>query len=191
MVVMIVEELLRKNYNEYIERIQNKKPNEIFARELVQCKQKAIWKKQLQFIFTADTYFIINSLIHRAMFDFLAERYQAKTDIYVSKRIDNLIISDYIDAIDDNYVYEIKFVEGIGDSPLFHHRRHMKILLWLTEMERGKIIYISDDRMVEFDVEEAYDDAMVEDLLRTWESPLHDWECAYCHFSDFCSFSKL
>jgi len=88
-------------------------------------------------------------------------------------------------------VIEIKYASDIrGNEPYEHHILQLRLYLWLTEYEEGRLIYITPNRLIEFKITEKMTDDEVLMMLDTWQSPEWSWECDYCRFYSICNLGK-
>lgn len=186
--MQIVARLFESKIAEKIEKYRNRDENVIWVSELVQCKQKAELSKQFYILDIIEPRFVLGDLVHVGMQEFLGIYYNAETEVEFEKDLENYTISGRVDAIIGDTVIEIKYCSDLYENqPYEHHVQQLKLYLWLTEKEKGKLIYISPKRIVEFDVEGKPSDDEVLMLIDTWKSPRYEWECSYCPFAKICS----
>lgn len=185
---MIVEKLIELDLKEHYAHTTFRQPNVVYVSELVQCKQKAQFYKKFPEIYQLEPRFFLGKIVHRGLQQFLQEEYNAEIEVEVEKAIDDVILSGRIDAIVNDTVIEIKYVSDVyKNEPNEHHVLQVKIYMWLTELEKGKLIYISPKKLIEFDVVGKATDDEILMLYDTWKSPRYEWECNYCPFACICS----
>jgi len=187
----IVTQLLLKEYEEYLEHQRDRKPNEIWVSELVQCKAKAQLRQQYPFFYQAKPACTLGNLVHYGIYSYLLQELGLETEKEFKEYIEGWVIKGRIDGIDDKCVYEIKYARELKDNqPFEHHVLQVKLYLWLTGKPEGKLIYITPNRLVEFSINESLSDDEVEQLIEQWTSPRYDWECNYCEFVSICPYAK-
>jgi len=183
----IVTRLFRHKIVERIQKYREREENVIWVSELVQCKQKAEFTKEFYILDVIEPRFVLGDFVHVGMQKFLEEIFLARIEEEFRKELEKYVISGRVDAIVNDTVIEIKYCSDLYENqPYEHHIQQLKLYLWLTEKEKGKLIYISPKRIVEFDVEGKPSDDEVLMLIDTWKSPRYEWECSYCPFSSIC-----
>ena len=106
-------------------------------------------------------------------------------------RVDLLKRNSSGDIVD---VVEVKTVkEFTNQFPLEHHLLQLRVYLELLGAEHGKILYISRNRMVEYEVErgEISIENMVRETIYNTAVPRYSWECRYCTYKKICPYAVV
>lgn len=185
---MIIEKFIDLDIKERYAHSVFRQPNVIWVSELVQCCKKAQYYEKFPELYQMEPRFWLGKIVHMGFQEFLRKEYGAEIEVEYSKELGNIVISGRIDAIVKDWVVEIKYTSDVyKNEPNDHHVKQVQLYLWLTGLEKGKLIYISPKKFMEFDVLEKPSDDEVLMYYDTWKSPRYDWECNYCPFSAICS----
>jgi len=188
----ITTRYLLKRYEETVKKLNEKKDNEIWVTELVQCKLKSVYAKEYPIAISDNLSLLIGELVHKGFLEWLAKELNAKIEVEVQRQYRNFVIKGRIDALTDDCVYEVKYMkEHLGDEPLEHHVRQLRLYMWMVDVQHGKLIYITNNRFCEYDVDRPIVDSDVEVLLHTWDAPRYDWECKYCPYAFICEKARI
>ena len=90
------------------------------------------------------------------------------------------------DIVLKDEVIEIKYTNSTKDIPKKHHIQQLRIYLFLTGKQKGRLFYVTNSDFFEFKVNNPFSENEVVELYKTWKSPRYSWECNYCNFKDFC-----
>ena len=184
----ITEEILLQQWMEQISHYMHKEDNVIWVSDLIRCKKKAELSNKHFYIFKPEPYFVMANLIHIGLQKWLQDNYNFEIEKEFEKKIEEFVIRGRVDAIDSNTVIEIKCTKDVKDNkPYEHHVLQLRLYLWLTGREHGKLIYITPNKLLEFDIHETMDDDEVLLLIDNWKSPRYEWECSYCDFACICN----
>jgi CRISPR-associated exonuclease Cas4 len=88
------------------------------------------------------------------------------------------------------YGVEIKTSRSDLSLPMEHHLDQVRIYNLLFNLERSYLLYVTPERIAQYEVSER---ASVEEVARRIleaKSPRYPWECRYCPFAVLCP-SKL
>ena len=185
---MFVEAIVKQKYEEQIKKLMEKQDNEIWVSELVQCKQKSTFAKQFYFLFTIEPRLILGEIVHRGFLEWLKEEFGYNIEVEVKTEFEGYVISGRVDAMNSDEVIEVKYAADVKDNqPYEHHVQQLRIYMWITQAKRGKLLYITPQRILEFEVTTPMRDDEVLMLIDNWKSPRYEWECKYCSFSRICS----
>lgn len=185
----VIQQLLMDSWLETMSHVVTREDNVIWVSELVQCRQKAEFSKQLFFVHGIKPSLVLGSLVHKGLELYLREELNAETEVEFEKEVEEYRIRGKVDAIYKDSVIEIKYARGLKDNkPYEHHINQLRLYLWLTELEKGKLVYITPDKLVEFDFSNPMSDDEVLMLIDSWKSPRYDWECGYCDFNSICPY---
>lgn len=184
---MFVEKILEWKYEEQIKKQSLRGENEIWVSELVQCKQKAEYNKKFPFIFTIEPRLILGEIVHEGLEAILMNEFGYDIEVEVYKQLENYTLSGRIDALNNEEVVEIKYAADVKDSrPYEHHVLQLRIYMWLADRERGRLIYITPNKILEFTIENRARTDEILMLIDNWQSPRYEWECKYCQFVRIC-----
>ncbi len=196
--------LYKWRISESKERIEKKQDNEIYVTDLIYCPLKYRYQKiykELSIATSINPVTIMGELIHigveRLVLDLLRER-NVESEVEVEKRISidgkEYVIKGRIDLIVDNNIIEIKSSRSDTNIPHEQHILQLKTYLWLTGYKKGLILYITSNRIAEYEIVEALSDGEVSDLVRSILSgepaPRYQWECSYCPYALICPNKK-
>ena len=191
----LVTRLLNYKYEDILKHIRERKENEIYVTELVECPMKREFRKQLWFLEMMNPSTLLGELVHIGIENIIKKLFSnnnVETEVEVEKRFGEYIIRGRIDAIIDNVIYEFKYMRGIkGELPLPHHVEQLQIYGWITGLDEGVIVYITPNGFKEYEFELTYNDDNISMLVLSRKKPRYDWECSYCAFSDYCPYSNL
>jgi len=187
--VSIVQKFVELDLLERERHTTERESNVIWVSDLVQCKQKAQFYSQFPQIYQLEPRLWLGKIVHRGFQEFLKETYNAEVEKEFEKSIGVLRIRGRVDAIVSDTVVEIKYASDVyNNEPNEHHVRQLQLYMWLTDLEKGKLIYISPKKLLEFDEQGKPDDDFVLLLYDSWKSPRYEWECSYCPFSAICPY---
>jgi len=173
------------------EHYEKREDYEIWISEIVACKYKSFLNKIYYEHGFIEPRLILATLIHKGFQEWLRQQYGAETEVDFQKELNNYRIKGRVDAIANGAVIEIKYASDIrGNEPYEHHILQLRLYLWLTEYEEGRLIYITPNRLIEFKITEKMTDDEVLMMLDTWQSPEWSWECDYCRFYSICNLGK-
>jgi len=184
----ITEQMLFNQWLEKLEHYLYKEGNVIWVSQLVRCKRKAEFEEEMFYVYRLEPYFIMANLIHIGLQKWLQDNYSFEIEKEFQKELAEYVIRGRVDAINKDTVIEIKCTKDVRDNkPYEHHVLQLRLYLWLTGREHGKLIYITPNKLLEFDIHETMDDDEVLLLIDNWKSPRYEWECSYCDFACICN----
>lgn len=161
--------------------------NSIHVTELCQCRKKAEYFNKYWLHIFPNPAILVGIMLHKGVQQWLREEFSAEVEVEQEKKLGDIIISGSIDAIVNDWVVEIKHTQDVYESqPYEHHVLQVKLYLWLSGLEKGKLVYISPKKLLEFDVTDKPTDDEVLMLYDTWQSPKWHWECNHCPFNQIC-----
>jgi len=185
---MFIKKYLDLMLEERRKHLTNRNPKIIWVSELVACKEKFLFTRIYPEVFTFEPRMILEQIVHKGVQEFLRDNFDYNVEVEATKVVDKYLINGRIDALNDEEVVEIKYVQDIfQNEPYEHHVMQTGLYMWLTDRERGTIVYISPKRMIEFEVQGKLSDDDVLMLIDTWASPRFPWECSYCYFNCICN----
>ncbi|MHC1600494.1 MAG: CRISPR-associated protein Cas4 [Candidatus Methanospirareceae archaeon] len=185
----VITRLLRDRQEEHVTRVTQRKVGEVWVTELIECPMKRVFRCLLPFLETDVPVFLLGDFVHKGLQSYLKQM-GYETEVDVEYRLDdNTVIKGRLDAYNGDEVVEIKYMRSMRDSkPLEHHVIQLKIYMMMVNAERGRLIYVTPDRIAEYIVENPYTPEQVKVLLEDEKIPRWEWECDYCPYKSFCSY---
>ena len=95
------------------------------------------------------------------------------------------------DILLEDSVIEIKYSRTPEDKPLEHHINQLKIYMFLTNKNKGVLVYFTPRGLREFTFEEEVKEDFIHSILETWGSPRYEWECQYCNYKEICPYRVI
>lgn len=202
---MIVEKLYRKKLEDYLS--HTKEENTLYVTDLLRCPLKIEFEKQykelaLSEVFTPAT--VMGDIVHSGLEEFIKSSFtDSQVEVDVEKEVQingkSVKIKGRMDAIaginGEKVVIEIKSARADKGLPHEHHKAQLQIYLWMTGFKKGILIYITPDRITEYEITEPADEIgvirLVEETLNKTRVPRYNWECSYCVYSGICPFKKI
>ncbi|ACP36263.1 CRISPR-associated protein Cas4 [Sulfolobus islandicus Y.G.57.14] len=197
---MITEFLLKKKLEEQLSHV--KEENTIYVTDLVKCPRKVKYESEYKELAISQVYApsaILGDILHLGLENLLKENFTAEAEVETQREIQVegrvYKIKGKADAIIKNssgesIIIEIKTSRSDKGLPLIHHKMQLQIYLWLFNTKKGILIYITPDRIAEYEINEPLDEATIvrlaEDTITLRNSPRFNWECKYCIFSVIC-----
>ncbi len=193
---MVVED-----YNKRIEEMRD--PHVVYVTDLVVCSHKRQLRIQYPLLhFSFEPPLLLGLLVHRGLEALLTsdEKWRAEYPIETTIRIksEEYTIKGRIDLVrvDDKgnivEIVEIKTAKTLPENaPLEHHVMQVKAYMKLTRAHKGLIVYITPDRVAEFEVEKADIDIkrLLSETVYDLVHPRYGWECKYCPYKKICSYA--
>lgn len=208
----IVDLIIRLQFKEFEEHynIISTRPNVVWVSAVVQCPMKWVFLKKYPEISKADIkgYYVLGKAVHYGIqwllqnyphdlgFDFVEVEQNVEkivdldtdTKIVLSGRVDAIGYRDHSEYLEKT-VIEIKTARSDIGIPHQHHVDQLRIYMNMVNAQRGILLYITPDRITEFEIENPMSDEELLELLENFmelKSPRFDWECQYCIYSGFC-----
>ncbi len=198
----IVNLLYSWRMDEARKRLEEKLDNEIYVTDLIYCPLKYKYQKiyrELALGVAFNPVALYGEIIHQGLerllsilfgVDNIRVEVEYKKTIYLNLDNNTYIIKGRVDAVVGDYVIEIKSSSSDKNLPYEHHIIQTKIYLWLSNLNKALIIYITPNRIVEYQVEGAISDreliGLVENIITCQQTPRYPWECRYCTYSILC-----
>ena len=172
----------------------------IFVHELTRCKLKADYMRNVKTIeefreITLKSNFnlmIIGSIIDRGIKDILKEKkyklYMKRLTI-TNKDLDiDFLILGTPDIVKNSEVIEVKYTVSKLPKLKPAYEIQGKIYGWLLEVPEVKILVINGKGLMNiYTVKSFTEKEMKEHILNWWKKqPLHENECKYCPFKNYC-----
>jgi CRISPR-associated exonuclease Cas4 len=200
---MIVERIYNHKLQDYLQ--HRREENVIYVTDLVRCPLKLKYESQFRELTSGDFFIpagIMGDFIHAGLEDFLRKEFDAKVEVEAVKEVSiegkTITIKGRADAIlekdGEKIIVEIKSSRADKGLPFEPHKLQLQIYLWMFEARKGILIYVTPDRIAEFEVIEPIDESillrLVRDLIEARKAPRYPWECGYCRFNIICPNKK-
>lgn len=192
---MLVEGLIDYYLKMQRERYERTKDTFATVTELVGCKKKAEFSRRYSNWTQIQPQILVGIITHIGVQNWVKEYYQIEAEFEKTfyKKISIFdgygIIEGTVDILNktNNQVIEIKYSRDVyNNTPYEHHINQVRLYLWLTGCDEGKILYITPERIVEFEVNDPMSDNELLSFIHEWKSPRYEWECNYCSYNQFC-----
>lgn len=182
---MITEFLLKKKLEEQLSHV--KEENTIYVTDLVKCPRKVKYESEYKELAISQVYApsaILGDILHLGLENLLKKNFTAEAEVETQREIQVegrvYKIKGKADAIIKNssgesIIIEIKTSRSDKGLPLIHHKMQLQIYLWLFNTKKGILIYITPDRIAEYEINEPLDEATIvrlaEDTVTLRNSP--------------------
>ena len=173
--------------------------------ELVYCSNKYYLRRKYPELVLAENLYaswaVYGRLIHRGLQGLLRE-HGFETEAEVSKKlfIEGLLvtINGRIDALGLwrglRTAIEIKSSRSDSELPRQQHVLQLRIYMNLAKASQGILIYVTPDRVTEYNIAEPISDpelkVLIQETINNTRHPRYDWECSYCSFNHLCPYKK-
>ncbi len=193
----VLEIIYRRKLEDFTNRLSElKNPTIVYVSELVSCSHKHVLRTvfpELQFKLEPAS--ILGELVHGGLESILAEN-GYKIEISIEKEVviedAKYIIKGRMDAYneEEGVVVEIKTARSSQGIPHPHHIMQLQIYMNIVKASRGLLIYITPDRLVEFNVarQEIEIDELLKQTIKDLVHPRWSWECRYCPYAKLCPY---
>jgi CRISPR-associated exonuclease Cas4 len=169
----------------------------LFVHELCECSYKRVMRLRFPEIEKAETYnprFALGQLVEEALKHRFqdGEGHNHTRELMVDGQC--CLISGMIDIIDPetSVPIEVKYQTALQNKPHPHHLLQLKLYLWLLNVKKGELLYISPEGLKSFTVKKPSTDKEVIKLIKDGKAPRWpEWECYYCPYQQFCNKSTF
>jgi len=202
---MITEKILKLKVDEYLD--HQKDENTLYVTDLVRCpliSQKYEREyKDLAIINAVNAAAIMGNFVHDSLESFLIKNFNnTQTEVEVEKKISidgkEITIKGRMDAVIENnnekIIVEIKSSRSDRGIPHENHKIQLKTYMWMTGIRKGLLLYITPDRITEFEEIEPMTDEeimrLAEETIKMTKTPRYQWECKFCAFSKVCQIGQ-
>lgn len=181
-----------KEFKEKFEDMKN--PKVIFVTDLTSCShRRALRFKFPELTLKFEPQMILGDLLHLGLESILeGEGFEKEVPVESTFKLngEEYIVKGRVDALSKDLVVEIKTGRKGQNIPHPHHIMQLQIYMNLLNRDRGILIYITPDKMVEYSVvREPLDlNRLVEETVKDTVHPRWRWECKYCVYSRMCPF---
>ncbi|BEP16988.1 CRISPR-associated protein Cas4 [Pyrofollis japonicus] len=199
----ILSEIYRIKQKEFTERLKEMiDPKIVYVTDLTGCSMKRIMRMHYPLLsFRFEPSVILGDLVHTGLEKILEEHgwaseYQVEKSIKVNGETYTLKGRVDLVKITDNGVEEVVEIKTGRDlphnEPHDHHILQLKIYMYLLNAKKGHLLYITPERIVEFDVEyEPIDlESLVRETILNERAPRYEWECKYCPYRKLCPYAR-
>jgi CRISPR-associated exonuclease Cas4 len=180
-----------------------KEPGTVWVTDLVSCSLKSKYTSLYPDLVASEVFnppTIVGALIHRGLEELLKNIFEAKqykveiepeTSMELELPSGKVVLKGRADMIltspqGARIGVEIKSMRGDMPTPLEHHVDQVKFYNYMFGLEKTVLVYVSPDRVTQYEVcEKASQEEIVKRLLEP-VSPRYPWECKYCPFSVLC-----
>ncbi len=183
---IVMEKLYRRVLSDYREHFKDAtNPNIVYVTDMVSCSQKREFRiRYPELMFKFEPAHILGDMVHIGIEGFLKEEgFQVEVEFEKEISIDNreVKIKGRVDALNENYVVEIKTARSDLGIPHDHHLMQLQIYLNILNREKGILIYITPDRIAEFSIEKTPIDLekLVKETIENIKHPRYSWECLH------------
>ncbi len=192
---MIYRELLK----EYMDKFEEaKRPDIVYVTDLVACTHKF----HLRHLFPELTMrfepaAILGDLVHMGLESYL-EKHGYEVEVPFEKKYKihgrEYTLKGRLDAYNKNegIIVEIKTGRSSQNLPREHHIYQLQIYLSLLEAEKGILVYITPEKIIEYEFKRDKSinvSSLLKMLVEDTVHPKWSWECRYCPFQKICPYS--
>ncbi len=198
---MIIEKLYEYRLRNYLKYREKERNGYIHVTRLVLCPLRKVYEDKYPEVtkhLILDPILNIGSILHEGLQKLLKEwysnvliEYEVIKEFKVNE--EKFKIIGTLDAYlpDQKIVIEIKTARSDLGIPHEHHVKQLKIYMNLVDASRGVLIYLTPERVTEYEYSDKASDEEVIQLIRNYinleKTPLWDWECKYCSFRVICN----
>lgn len=194
----ILPMLYEENVKEFNEKLKEiKDPSVIYVSDLVVCTHKwHLRRKYPELTFRFEPQLTIGRVIHEGLAKFLVRK-GFETELSVDKEVyvdsSKYLLRGRVDAYNRNekIIVEFKYSRLFKEKPVEHHIMQLQIYMNLLDAEKGVLMYLTPNAMVEFQYDKIdYNiDKQVKDLVENIYHPRWSWECRFCVFRRLCGYA--
>lgn len=195
------QEILSIIYNEYMKELfekleESKDPSIIYVTDLVACTHKY----HLRHLFPELTIrfepaAILGDLVHAGLENILEKKgFKVELSIEHKYKIEGreYVLKGRIDAYNEEKgeIVEIKTSRTTQNLPREHHVYQLQIYLNILNADKGILVYITPERLLEFYIKREKIDIkpLIKMIIEDRVHPKWGWECKYCYFQKICPY---
>jgi len=196
---LITELLYRLRKEEFLK--HKREANVYWVSDLIKCPIKREFEIKYPEIALTNIYspyYILGDLIHKGLESIVSENLGAQVEVEKSRDVQlsngkKVVVKGRIDCIitteeGEKVGIEIKSARADIGIPQQHHIDQVKIYNWLFDLSRSILIYVTYNRVTEYEITER---ASMEEVIYRIEdrrAPRYPWECNYCIYSILCPY---
>lgn len=186
---MIIERLLQHRWLEAQKHVRQ--PSVVWVTDLTTCSLKRKLAEENPIIDASTIYnlaTVIGDLVHVGLETLMKEWFKIETEVEYTKQFKGVYIRGRVDAVlrDYDLGVEIKTARSDLNLPHEHHITQSSIYLWLADLKKIYLTYITPDRMTEYEVSTPIKEDELAKLLSENKAPRYNWECKYCQYDIIC-----
>lgn len=173
-------------------------PSIIYVTDLVGCTHKFHMRKQfpeLTLVFEPMT--VLGDIAHLGLEKILVDSgFEVEVEVSGTFNIEgrSYLLKGRVDAVnrDQRIVLEIKTARSSSGVPREHHVRQLNLYLNLMDFDKGILLYVAPDKLVEFTIPRQVIklESEIEDLINNRYRPRYEWECRFCTYGKICPFQR-
>lgn len=190
----ITKMIYDKKFEEFAKRLEElQNPSIYYVSDLIYCSLKRHHRLKFPYLtFTFEPITIMGELVHRGLQEILLQAgFQSEYEVSRQFVINNekIIVKGRIDAYRPGEVIEIKSSRSTHEAlPYPHHVLQVKLYLELVGADKGILIYISPEKILEYEIrlEESILEKLLYETMNLSVAPRWDWECKGCAFLRIC-----
>lgn len=203
----MIQELLYEYRRRELEK-HIRQENVYWVTDLCRCPLKRIYEFEYPELILQEIYnpsYILGDLVHLGLEELLKQlskeghlNYDIDVEVENEKEINidgkKIKVRGRADILlkgDDVLGIEIKSARGDTGMPHEHHILQCKIYSWLFDTSKFILLYITPDRVAEYEVKERASEDDIVNLIKDTRAPRWSWECRYCRFAVLCPFKSL
>ncbi|RLG89072.1 MAG: CRISPR-associated protein Cas4 [Thermoprotei archaeon] len=196
---MIIELLYKLRREEFLK--HRREANVYWVSDLVKCPIKREFEIKYPEIALSSIYspyYILGDLIHKGLESVISEKLNARVEVEKSINVQlsngmEVIVKGRIDSIitterGENIGIEIKSARADIGIPQQHHIDQVRIYNWLFDLTKSILIYITFNRVTEYEVVEKASTEEVIYRIEDKKAPRYSWECGYCSYAILCPY---
>lgn len=197
LITRLIYGLKMKEQRERLEEAKN--PEIIYVTDLVACTHKyhlRLMFPELTMKFEPSA--ILGDLVHAGLEKYL-EKEGFEVEVPIEKKISvkgrEYIVKGRVDAYkpSEELVIEIKSGRTSQNLPREHHVYQLKIYLDLLDANKGILIYVTPEKILEYEINRSKDidvKSLIKSIVEDNVHPKWSWECKYCVFQKICPYYR-
>jgi CRISPR-associated exonuclease Cas4 len=185
---MIAEKIFQWRLTEHFK--HRREPGTLYVTDLIYCPNRVVLEEQNPALAVSEVYnptTITGSIVHTGLQTLLKEWFEAQPEVEGEMKIGETTIKGRIDALIGRTGVEIKTARSDTGIPQPHHIEQCIIYNTMFNLEKTILIYLTPDRITEYEVSKQYGEPEIVKLATSKQSPRYPWECQYCRYSILCS----
>lgn len=175
---------------------ESRDPKVIYITDLVSCSHKHHLRKYFpELLLGFEPPLVLGDLVHLGLEKMLSES-SFETEVEIEGAVvlegNEYVIKGRVDAInrEEGIAVEIKTSRSGIFLPKENHIEQLNIYLNMLGYGKGILIYITPDKLVEYEIERTALDieSIVRETLEDKAHPRYEWECKYCVYRKICPY---
>ncbi|HIP66018.1 MAG TPA: CRISPR-associated protein Cas4 [Pyrodictium sp.] len=201
----VLSRIYNKKVNEYMVRLKElTDPYTLYITDLVSCSHKRVLRHVYpHLLLRFEPPLIVGDLIHAGLAKMLEDENEWIAEYNVERKFEvdgieyKVLGRADLVKVDSSgkpvYVVEVKTSKELPqNAPLEHHVIQLQLYMNLLEVDKGSLIYITSDALVEYEFDRQHINII--DLIRETVNdnmhPRYSWECRYCVYRKLCPYAK-